>query len=57
MKWTWVSLHFATFGLGHRDGVVVEAPPIARWTIGKSLDKALDHYRRRGATIIPLEGT
>ena len=34
--WVWVSLSYATFGLRVEHGRVVEAPPIARWTVGLS---------------------
>jgi hypothetical protein len=45
-----VSLPYATFGLICRNGTVVQAPPIARWAIGKTEAAVADYYRRRGAT-------
>lgn len=50
MTWVWVSLPYATFGLRVEGGYVVEAPPIARWTIGKTETRVAAHYRARGAT-------
>ena len=47
--WVWVSLPWATFGLRVEGGRVVEAAPIARWTVGKREAEVADHYRRRGA--------
>ena len=47
----WVSLPWAAFGLIARDGVVCDAPPIARWCIGKQLKGVLAYYRKRGADI------
>lgn len=55
MKWVWVSLPYATFGLGIEDGKIVEAPPIARWVIGKSEMWVASYYRRKGATFIVLD--
>lgn len=54
-QWIWVSLRHATFGLAVRDGVVVDAPPIARWTLGKDERRVADYYRRRGAAFARLE--
>ena len=48
-QWVWVSTPYATFGIAVRDGRVVDAPPIARWTIGKPERLVADYYRRRGA--------
>jgi hypothetical protein len=48
-RWIWVSLSYATFGLGIKDGRVVEAAPIARWAIGKPERQVADFYRRKGA--------
>lgn len=50
-KWLWVSLSWATFGLGLRDGRVVEAAPIAKWCIGKTESYVVNYWRRRGARI------
>ena len=47
--WVWVSLPWATFGLRVEGGRVVEAAPIARWTVGKPERVVADHYRARGA--------
>lgn len=50
-----ISLPYATFGLIVRDGVVVDAPPIARWTIGKPEVTVVAYYRRKGAAVAQLE--
>lgn len=50
-----VTTAYATFGLAVRDGRVVHAAPIARWTIGKSEESVAAHFRRRGATFTPLD--
>lgn len=49
MKWVWVSLDYATFGLRVDGGYVVEAPPIARWTVGLPEARVAAYFRRRGA--------
>jgi hypothetical protein len=38
-----------------RDGRVMDAAPIARWTIGKSERYVADYYRRKGARFVKLE--
>lgn len=55
-KWIRVSLPYATFGLRVEEGFVVEAAPIARWTIGKDERTVADYYRKKGATFITLGG-
>jgi len=52
--WVWVSLDYATFGLRVEGGRVVEAAPIARWTIGKSEQYVADYFRRKGAVFARL---
>ena len=44
-----VVLPDATFGLAVRDGRVVDAPPIARWAVGKPEGEVAGYYRARGA--------
>jgi len=48
----WVSLSYGTYGLVIENDQVKEAPPIARWMVGKSFNKViLPWLRRRGAKI------
>jgi hypothetical protein len=54
-KWIWVSLPYATFALHVKDGRIVEAPPIARWTIGKREQVIANYYRSKGAEFRRLE--
>ena len=49
MKWIWVSLPYATFGLRIDGGLIVEAPPIAHWTMGLPEARVAAYYRKRGA--------
>jgi hypothetical protein len=48
MIWVRVSLPYATFGVGFEDGVCVEAPPIARWALGKRWGYLLAYWNRKG---------
>jgi hypothetical protein len=54
MDWYWVSLPYATFGLGVIGGVVRSAPPIAAWTRGKGAKAVLTYYWRQEAWIAQL---
>ena len=50
-----ITTHYASFGLVVRDGVVVEAAPIARWTVGRNARAVVGWWLRRGATIVVME--
>lgn len=50
----YVSLPKYTILLVIEDGVVVEAPPIARWTIGKTRWDILQYFMQRSAVIHPV---
>jgi hypothetical protein len=51
-----VSLPYgAVAGLIVRGGVVVEAAPILRWTLGLREDVAAARLRRKGAILEPLD--
>lgn len=52
-RYFYVSLPYATFGVGIRDGVVTSAAPIAAWALGKPA-KALSFYRKKGAEIVEI---
>ncbi len=54
-RWIWISLSYATFGIAVADGVVVDAPPIAKWALGRDEREVAGYYRRRGAQIRPLD--
>ncbi len=43
---------YACFGLVVKDGTIVEAAPIAKWTIGKNVGGVLDYYRKKKAKVI-----
>ena len=39
-----VVIHYACFGFTAVDGVVVEAPPIAHWTVGRRVADVVSYY-------------
>lgn len=47
--WVWVTTRNASFGVVVRDGVIIEAAPIARWAVGKDERLVADRFRRQGA--------
>lgn len=54
-RWWWVSMSWATFGIGATDGIVTDAPPIAAWAHGKSIDPVLTWFRtQKGSRIVAL---
>ncbi len=52
-RYFWISLSYATFGVGVTDGRVTSAAPIAHWAMGKPAE-VLGIYRKRGATIVEI---
>ena len=44
-----VVMSHATFGVIIRDGRVIDAAPIARWTIGKDERQVAAYFKHRGA--------
>ncbi|MFI7470549.1 hypothetical protein [Nonomuraea sp. NPDC049646] len=53
-RWIWVSLPQATFAVITRDGLVVDAAPIAQWLVGKREREVAAYLRRKGAVFKPL---
>jgi hypothetical protein len=54
MTYYWVSLAWATFGIGVTDGIVTEAAPIAKWCLGSDWDYVRRYYLGKGARIETL---
>ena len=49
------SIPASTFALAVRDGIVVDAAPIARrWALGKSEERVATYLRRQGAQFVRL---
>jgi hypothetical protein len=47
-KWYSIDTGYACFGVGvNHQGVITEAAPIAKWTIGKKWDRVQDWYKRK----------
>jgi hypothetical protein len=57
-RWIRVNLPYAVFALGCRDGLIAEAPPIAKWAMGKPEAEVAEFYRSKGATFdeLPIAG-
>lgn len=49
--WVWVSLRFATFALLVERGAVVDAAPIADYTVGWDARRAVAYFRGRRADV------
>jgi hypothetical protein len=49
-----VDTGYACFCLVVRDGVVVEAAPIAKWVMGKSVEYVVSYFRRKGASVVEV---
>ena len=50
--YVYISLPEYTFLLEiDEDGIITEAPPIAKWTIGKDQNYVVKYFHNRGATI------
>lgn len=50
----WVDVHHACYGILSSDGVVVDAPPIAAWMIGKTLASLKPYLIRKKARVIEI---
>lgn len=55
MIWWWISQPHATFGVKAVDGVIMDAAPIARWTLGKPEHKVIMYYVNKGARVEMLD--
>lgn len=51
-----VTTQYATFGLIEENDKIIQAAPIAKWTLNKSCKEVIDYYKRKGAAIY-LVGT
>jgi len=45
----WISGPRWTFAVVEIDGKVVEAAPISKWAVGKSIDDVIKWWKRKGA--------
>jgi hypothetical protein len=50
-----VVLSYACYGVWVENGVIVDAAPIARWAIGKSISYFEGWVRKKGGTIESLD--
>lgn len=48
----YITLHYATYGVVvNEQGIITEAPPIARWAINESIDDFSEYVKQRGGKI------
>jgi hypothetical protein len=47
----YISLSYATFGIVVDNNIVIAAPPIAQWMIGKHINEIIDWVNRKHGTI------
>jgi hypothetical protein len=52
-RYFWISLPYATFGVGVTNGRVTSTAPIAAWARGKPAS-VLAFYRRKGAEVVEI---
>ncbi len=50
----WISMKHATIGIISRDGVIVAAPPIARWMVSKRLIEVKSWLLRQRAKVVEV---
>jgi hypothetical protein len=53
----WISLQYATFGIISRDGIVIDAPPIAAWMVSKGLTEIKPWLIAKGAKVMEITST
>jgi hypothetical protein len=53
----YIDVGYACFGLNERDGRIVAAPPIARWTLGRKAEDVWWHYSvtKRAAQYVVID--
>lgn len=50
----WISLPYATFMIISSNDIIIEAPPIAKWTIDKETKYVINYYTKKKAKIIQI---
>lgn len=41
----YIDTGYACFGVEEKDGIVISAAPIAKWSIGKNITKVLKYFK------------
>jgi hypothetical protein len=54
MRFFWVDIHYATFGIEANNNTVTLAAPIAKWMIGKTLQEIKPWLLSKKAKVIEL---
>jgi len=51
----WISLQYATFVITSKNGIVTEAAPISRKSIGHNTNDVINYYKGKGAIVEELQ--
>lgn len=54
-KLYYVNLSYACFGIEVKDNIIIETAPIAKWSIGKSLDYFSNWVKNKGGSICQVQ--
>jgi hypothetical protein len=54
-RYFWIDIHYACFGIIATEDVVSEAPPIARWMVGKSLADIKSWLLNKKAKVLEIK--
>lgn len=52
----WIDIKYATFGVISRDGIIVDAAPIAAWMVSKRLTDVKPWLLGRRAKVVEVTG-
>lgn len=53
----WIDVGYACFGIISRDGIIVDAAPIARWMVSKRLTEVKPWLLARKAKVVEVMGS
>ena len=42
-----IDIDYACFGIIAKNGIVIEAAPISKWALGKSINDVLNYYKNK----------
>ncbi len=51
----WIDIKYACFGIISRDGLIVDAPPIARWMVYKRLTDVKPYLLGKQAKVVEVK--
>lgn len=54
VRWFWIDVNYACYGLGSRGGVITDTPPIAAWMKGKRLENLRWWFKEKKAKVVEI---